>query len=91
MAWKIILDNDAMNTQSELEKDGSRVGKGTSDYKGGTDLIRVGDDDGNIYYMAVCDGDKGMEEFFNWASYDSGASWSDYWCTKTHQWKGFIS
>jgi hypothetical protein len=87
MGWKIIMSNDDMNIKDLPQY----VGRNTSDYNGGTSLVRTGDDDGNIYFIALCDGDNGMERFFDWCMYDSGASWSEYWCTKTNEWKGFIS
>lgn len=88
MGWKLIFDNDAMN----IQEGNGRVGKeSVKEYKGGLGLIRVGDDDGNLYYMALCDDDESMENFHDWAMYDSGATWSEYWCTKENTWKGFIS
>jgi hypothetical protein len=86
MGWKIIVDYDAKNVEEEV----GYVGR-ERNYEGGTSLVRVGDDDGNIYYLALCDGDEGMENFFDWSTCDSGASWSDYWCIKKNEWRGFIS
>jgi hypothetical protein len=86
MGWKIIVDNDGMNVREDV----GYVGK-ERDYNGGTSLVRTGDDDGNVYYVALCDGESGMESFHDWSQYDSGSSWSDYWCEKTKEWKGFIS
>lgn len=88
MGWKIIMSNDDMNVNEETKQ---YEGRTSTTYKGGTDLVRVGDDDGNIYHIALCDNDASMENFFDWSVYDAGASWSEYWCTKTNEWKGFIS
>lgn len=86
MGWKIIVDYDGKNVNDDI----GYVGK-EHEYKGGTDLIRVGDDDGNIYYLALCDNDESMENFFDWSMNDSGCSWSDYWNSKLKEWRGFIS
>lgn len=88
MGWKIIED-PSFNPDNTFG-DTSRVGK-QSEYQGGTMKIKVGDDDGNHYYTALCDNDESMETFFNWAVYDSGCTWSEYWDEERQEWRGFIS
>jgi hypothetical protein len=61
MGYKIIKDN-IHNT--EEEKKHSLVGNEFDNYKGGTEKIRLLDDDGNIYLYALMDEESlnGYEE-----------------------------
>jgi hypothetical protein len=67
----------------------SRAGKEYGDYKGGKELFRTLDDDGNICYHALCDDDESAERFHDYSMADVGATCSEY--RKDKEWKGFIS
>lgn len=67
----------------------SRKGKEYGDYKGGKHLFRTLDDDLNICYHALCDGDASAERFHDYSVADVGATISEY--RKDGEWKGFIS
>lgn len=66
----------------------SRVGKTTKDYKGGTELFRTLDDDGNVCYHALCDDDDSAERFHDYSTSDVGATNSEY--KKDGKWEPFI-
>lgn len=88
MGWKII--KDYLHDESPHFHEKSEVGR-ERDYKGGQLKCRVGDDDLNKYYMALCDDDDSMEAFHDWAQYDSGCTWSEWYDIERKEWRGFIS
>jgi hypothetical protein len=75
----------------ESEVDVSDSCKGEEvEYNGGTVRCRVYDGDGELYYEALCDGDKGAERFHNWAERDSGIASSTIKDNDEVEWKDFI-
>jgi len=68
----------------------SRVGREYGEYKGGKELFRTLDDDGNVAYHAHCDDDDAAERFHDWSTADVGSTASEY-KDKNGEWKGFIS
>lgn len=100
MGWKIITDksfnpDNAYGHVSQVGRESktrNELNEIVSSYKGLDKItIRVGDDDGNHYYTARCDGDGSAEAFFDWSQYDSGCTWSEWYDKETKTWKGFIS
>lgn len=87
MGWKIVKDYLAEQPVSYFE---SEVGR-DQQYEGGQLKCRVGDDDGTKYYIALCDDDESMEHFHDWAEYDSGCTWSEWYDEDKKEWRGFIS
>jgi hypothetical protein len=66
----------------------SRVGRTYGDYKGGKNLFRTLDDDGNIAYHAHCDDDNSAERFHDYSTADVGSCCSEY--RENGEWKPFI-
>jgi hypothetical protein len=56
------------------------------DYHGGNIRCKVYDDDGELYYEALCDGESGAEMFHNWAMVDSGCTASKIKTDDTWEW-----
>jgi len=72
------------------ERNTSNVGRQSKNYEGGTDVqCKVYDDDGNLYYRAVCDNEEGAELFHDWATADSGCTFSKI-KEKGKEWGNFI-
>lgn len=90
--FKIVEDyyhKRAIREYGKKYTDESNVGRERA-YSGGNDVeCKVYDDDGNLYYRAVCDNDEGAELFHNWASNDSGCTASKI-KTKDGKWGWFI-
>jgi hypothetical protein len=90
MGWKIIKDHGWK--QSDLDNYGikSYVGR-ERDYQGGKMQVRTWDDDGNLYYTAVCDDEESAENFHDWSMYDSGSVRSQIRAKGNAKWEEFIS
>jgi hypothetical protein len=96
MGWKIIKDHGYEKSVKRAEKYGTSV-YGTSyegkerDYQGGKMQVRTWDDDGNLYYTAVCDDENSAEAFHDWSQYDSGSVRSQIRVKGNAKWEEFIS
>jgi hypothetical protein len=91
MGWKIIKDHGWTEEQFKNYGIKSYVGKQTQSYKGGTYQVRTWDDDGNLYYTALCDDEASAEAFHDWSMYDSGSVRSQVRAKGNAKWEEFIS
>lgn len=97
MGWKITRDFLYESAEREHGKgnvpewETNRKGKESISYTG-ADLYRVKtyDDDGTLYYEAVCDGEGSAELFHDWSMVDSGTVRSTI-KAKGKKWGEFIS
>lgn len=90
MGWKIIKDHLFKEDQWTFE---NMEGKESKDYAGGQQKVRTFDDDGELYYTAVCDDDNdvSMERFHDWSMVDSGTVRSQWYDESKQEWREFIS
>lgn len=77
--FKIVRDYyyEAMVRDGSVDEDDkSEVGKESMNYAEGNDKVRckVYDDDGTLYYEAVCTGESGAELFHNWGTGYAGTT-----------------
>lgn len=92
MGWKIIEDH-LYDTQVWAFENKSMKGTHSLDYAGGQQKVRTFDDDGTLYYTAVCDDDDdvSMERFHDWSMADSGTVRSQWYDNEKQEWREFIS
>lgn len=90
MGWKIIEDH---LDNGQWENYESEKGRQSKDYAGGQQKVRTFDDDGELYYTAVCDDDNdvSMERFHDWSMVDSGTVRSQWYDESKQEWREFIS
>ena len=92
--FKIIRDYYHEREMREYgESLGTNKGKVRGDEKGYQDgkvRCKVYDDDGILYYEAMCDGEAGAEMFHDWGTWDSGTVASKIKMDKDSEWEWFI-
>jgi hypothetical protein len=95
MGFKVIKDFLAEEKRIEgmPEESIDEVTKVTDDFEGKNTInVRTYDDDGILYYEALCDddNDESAERFHDWSQWDSGTVGSKIENKETKEWVWFI-
>jgi hypothetical protein len=93
VGWKLVKDHLWTPEKAERWCEKPRTGLESAYYKynGGTMQVRTFDDDGELYYTALCDDEDSAERFHDWSLYDSGSVRSQIRKDENSEWEEFIS